>query len=82
MGKNRKINYLLILLILNVLVTLVCFGMLSGESLPYQDPTIEMLKAQAQAIQKWKTILNISLITMGALAGVLLYQKHKKRNAV
>ena len=68
-------------LILSFIFALQCFINLSGESLPYQDASPEMLEKQMIRINYWENMMIISLcaiifsIALLIVAGVIKRRK-------
>ena len=58
----------------------ICFLGLSAESLPYQDPTPQMLVAQERNIRWWQAGLLVSLVT-ASLAGIFIWRTRGSRGA-
>lgn len=58
----------------------ICFLGLSAESLPYQDPTPQMLVAQERNIRWWQAGLLASLV-ISILAGIFVWRTRGSRGA-
>jgi hypothetical protein len=58
-----------------------CFLGLSGESLPYQDPTPAMLAAQERNLQRWQWGLLTSVaVSVAAVVGIWRTRKQGRAN--
>ena len=69
-----------ILLALGLCAAAVCFFGLSAESLPFQDPSAEMLYAQARRVRWWQAGLLASLFIAG-VAVVSAWRTRRPRGA-
>jgi hypothetical protein len=64
--------------LVGVVVLLVAFGRYSGASMPYQDPTPELLAVQRGQIESAKTVAWIGvLIFIGGLAWVMMRRRSR-----
>jgi hypothetical protein len=68
------------LLVFGLCTAVICFFGLSAESLPYQDPTAEMLAAQQRSIRWWQSGFFASLAISG-LAAISLWRTRNHRGA-
>ncbi len=75
-------------LLINALRLLLAFFQFSAESLPYQDPTPEMLAAQAQAIHDLEARLSgisrmtaVSFFLTVVSVALILYIRHYRKGA-
>ena len=60
------------------LVLLIAFGRYSGASLPYQDPTPELLAVQRGQIESAKTVMLIGgLIFIGGVVWVIVRRRSR-----
>jgi hypothetical protein len=69
-----------ILLAFGLCATAICFFGISAESLPYQDPTAEMLSAQEHSIRWWQAGFFASLV-ISSLAAMSIWRTRKLRGA-
>ena len=67
-----------ILLVFGLCAVAICFFGLSAESLPYQDPTAEMLVAQKRSIRWWQAGLLASLV-ISSLAAISVWRTRRPR---
>lgn len=65
-----------IALVVGFFAAIFCFLGLAGESLPYQDPTPEMLSAQASSIRLWEAALVGSLAL--CVGGLVAFVKSRR----
>ncbi|WP_332773403.1 hypothetical protein, partial [Phenylobacterium sp.] len=65
---------------LGLCATAICFFGLSAESLPYQDPTAEMLAAQQRSIRWWQAGFFASL-AISSLAAISIWRTRSHRGA-
>ena len=69
-------RYRFIPLILSAFFEFICFGKLTGTSLPYQDPTIEMLEEQILQSKIWGVLSIIGFIAI--VVSIIAIIKNKK----
>lgn len=69
-----------ILLASGLCLAVICFFGLSAESLPYQDPTAEMLAAQQRSIRWWQAGFLTGLVISG-LAAISIWRIRRPRSA-
>jgi hypothetical protein len=68
--------------LVGAVVLLVAFGRYSGASMPYQDPTPELLAVQRGQIESAKTVALVGgLIFIGGVAWVII-RRHSRRVSV
>ena len=64
--------------LVGAVILLVAFGRYSGASMPYQDPTPELLAVQRGQIESAKTVALIGvLIFIGGLAWVMIRRRSR-----
>jgi hypothetical protein len=66
--------------VVGFLAAVFCFLGLAGASLPYQDPTPEMLSAQASSIRRWEAALAGSVVL--GVGGLVGFVKSRRGRAV
>ena len=68
-------------IIISVILAVVSFGKLSAASLPYQDPTAEMLQKQSQQIATAENWLIVSGVIFAAsvVYSVIIARLYKRR---
>jgi hypothetical protein len=68
------------LLAFGLCASVICFFGLSGESLPYQDPTAEMLFAQRRSIRWWQAGL-LACLVISSIAAIFIWRTRRPRGA-